>query len=136
MHASEVNPEEAWNALLTQPDAQLIDVRTEPEWRYVGEPDIAATGKSLVKISWHVFPDMTVNNAFIEELARAAPGSGALYFLCRSGGRSLMAADAATGAGFARAYSIAGGFEGPLDGQGHRGTSDGWKARNLPWKQS
>jgi rhodanese-related sulfurtransferase len=57
-------------------------------------------------------------------------------FLCRSGVRSRAAAIAMTRAGFSRAYNIAGGFEGDLDGERHRGAANGWKAAGLPWKQT
>lgn len=136
MPAPEVTAEIAWDALHRQPLAVLVDVRTEPEWRYVGEPDLSKVEKRIVQISWHVFPDMATNTAFIDELQQAVPMDGLLYFLCRSGGRSLMAAEAAIAAGFAHSYSVAGGFEGPVDGNGHRGTVAGWKAANLPWRQS
>ena len=55
--------------------------------------------------------------------------------LCRSGARSRAAAIALTEAGFAQAFNIAGGFEGDMDGEGHRGNREGWKAENLPWRQ-
>jgi rhodanese-related sulfurtransferase len=57
-------------------------------------------------------------------------------FLCRSGVRSVAAAELVTAAGFARAYNVAEGFEGPVDGAGHRGGAAGWKAAGLPWRQS
>jgi len=41
-----------------------------------------------------------------------------------------------TQAGYARAYNIAGGFEGDLDRERHRGSKNGWKAAGLPWKQT
>jgi hypothetical protein len=31
--------------------------------------------------------------------------------------------------------NVAGGFEGPLDDERHRGTVGGWKAASLPWLQ-
>jgi len=31
---------------------------------------------------------------------------------------------------------VAGGFEGDLDGDGHRGSQNGWKASGLPWRQT
>ena len=31
--------------------------------------------------------------------------------------------------------NVAGGFEGDIDGEGHRGHVNGWKAANLPWRQ-
>jgi rhodanese-related sulfurtransferase len=84
---------------------------------------------------------MTVNPAFAGEAARAVTVAGAgnetpLLMLCRSGARSRAAAVALTGAGFARAYNIAGGFEGDPDGMRHRGQVNGWKAEGLPWRQS
>lgn len=33
-------------------------------------------------------------------------------------------------------YNVTNGFEGPLNQHGHRGTSHGWKADGLPWKQT
>jgi rhodanese-related sulfurtransferase len=43
---------------------------------------------------------------------------------------------AMTQAGFTRAYNVAGGFEGDLDEERHRGQRNGWKALGLPWRQS
>jgi rhodanese-related sulfurtransferase len=40
-----------------------------------------------------------------------------------------------TRAGFTRAFNVSGGFEGNLDGEGHRGGVNGWKASGLPWRQ-
>ncbi len=58
-----------------------------------------------------------------------------LLFLCRSGARSKSAAMAMARAGYTRAYNVAGGFEGNLDGEGHRGGINVWKAAGLPWRQ-
>ena len=41
-----------------------------------------------------------------------------------------------TQAGFKACYNVAGGFEGDLDENGHRGRKNGWKAGGLPWRQS
>jgi len=49
-----------------------------------------------------------------------------------SGARSQSAGQAA---GFAHAFNVADGFEGPVDGAGHRGSAAGWKASGLPWRQ-
>ena len=38
-------------------------------------------------------------------------------------------------AGYARAYNVADGFEGPLDSERHRGAKEGWKAKGLAWIQ-
>ena len=58
-----------------------------------------------------------------------------IYFICRSGARSMSAAQAAQAAGFPHVYNVADGFEGPLDADGHRGSAGGWKASGLPWRQ-
>jgi len=127
---------ETWEALRTNPAAQLIDVRTNAEWTYVGLPDLSAIGKPVHRIAWQVFPAMTVNERFVEDLEAAGlTPDHALYFLCRSGARSLAAARAAIAAGYPHAFNIADGFEGPLDEAGHRRTRAGWIAGGLPWKQ-
>ena len=58
-----------------------------------------------------------------------------LMFICRSGGRSRMAAIEMTNQGFKSCYNVSGGFEGNQDDQSHRGMIDGWKFSKLPWKQ-
>lgn len=131
----EIAPELAWQMLKELPGTKLIDVRTVPEWLYVGLPDIGATAGALLQISWHIFPDMKTNEAFSEELRRAASPKDVLLFLCRSGGRSLVATRAAREAHFKLSYSIRGGFEGPVNEHGHRGQVEGWKFASLPWKQ-
>jgi hypothetical protein len=37
--------------------------------------------------------------------------------------------------GFRACHNVAHGFEGPLDAEGHRGTTSGWKHAGLPWAQ-
>ena len=131
-----VAPRQVWDALRTNPNAQLVDVRTDAEWTYVGLPDLSEAGKQPVLIPWQLFPGMQVNTSFVDHLKRAGfTPEHHIYFLCRSGARSMAAAQAAQQAGFPHAYNIAEGFEGPPDAQGHRGVISGWKAENLPWRQ-
>ena len=132
----DVTPAATWEALTQDPAAALIDVRTDAEWNFVGVPDLAEAGKQVVLIPWQVYPSMQVNGAFAEHLRKAvlSPESK-LYFICRSGVRSLAAGQAAQAAGFPLAYNVAGGFEGPVDAEGHRGQVAGWKADGLPWLQ-
>ena len=131
-----VSPNEVWAALRADPNAQLVDVRTDAEWMYVGLPDLSGAGKEPVLIPWQMFPSGQVNAAFMDHVKRAGlEPQHALYFLCRSGVRSLAAAAAAQAAGYAQSFNIADGFEGPPDGDGHRGQLAGWKADGLPWRQ-
>lgn len=140
-YAGDLEVSQAWDLLSSDPTAQLIDVRTAAEWTYVGLPDLAALGRQVHAIEWQSFPSGEINPDFprivAEEVKLAGAGSDTpLLFLCRSGARSKAAAVAMTRAGFGRAYNVAGGFEGNLDGEGHRGNVNGWKASGLPWRQS
>lgn len=132
----DIGPTETWEALRDDPMAALVDVRTDAEWNFVGIPELGALGKQVVLIPWQVYPTMQVNGAFADHLAQAGlTPEHRIYYICRSGVRSLAAGAAAQEAGFAHAFNVAGGFEGPPDAEGHRGGTAGWKAEGLPWRQ-
>ena len=140
-YAGDISVAEAWKLLESNPKAQLVDVRTVAEWNYVGLPDLAHVGREVHQVEWQSFPTMNVNPDFVATTAAAVQRAGAgndapLLFLCRSGVRSRAAAIAMTQAGFTHAYNVAGGFEGDLDDQRHRGHRNGWKSAGLPWRQS
>jgi rhodanese-related sulfurtransferase len=131
-----VSPPKVWEALRSDPQAQLVDVRTDAEWSYVGLTDLAGAGKQPVLLAWQIYPAMQVNEAFVDQLKQAGfTPEHHIYFICRSGVRSLAAAVAAQAAGFPHVYNVADGFEGTPDGEGHRGQLAGWKAEGLPWRQ-
>jgi rhodanese-related sulfurtransferase len=134
--AGNLSPIEAFELLRDDSEAVLVDCRTAAEWHYVGVPDLAGLGRAVATVEWVDFPVGARNPRFEEQLRGAATSTRApVIFLCRSGVRSLDAAAAATAIGYARAYNVLGGFEGQLDGAGHRGVG-GWKAAGLPWRQS
>lgn len=137
-YAGDVSVTEAWDVLLREPIAQLVDVRTAAEWSFVGLPDLSGIGRRVHCIEWQSFPGGGPNTHFTAEVAGAlgADKDTPLLFLCRSGARSRAAAIAMTSMGYTKAFNIAGGFEGDLDGARHRGQSNGWKASGLPWVQS
>jgi rhodanese-related sulfurtransferase len=131
-----VAPTQTWEALQADESAQLVDVRTDVEWNFVGVPDLQGSGKQAVLIPWQIYPTMQRNGSFATDLKQAGlTEDHALYFICRSGARSMAAAEAARAAGFARVFNVADGFEGPPDSFGHRGATAGWKAEGLPWRQ-
>jgi rhodanese-related sulfurtransferase len=135
-YAGDIDAKEAWDILEGNPKAALIDVRTKPEWEFVGVPLLDALGRKPVLIPWQVYPAMEVNARFVDDLASAGVDKAApVLFICRSGARSRSAAIAATAAGYRVCYNVSGGFEGPHDQTRHRGSVDGWKARGLPWIQ-
>ena len=132
--------EEVWARLRSDAAAVLVDVRTRAEWAFVGLPDLADIGKRVMTVEWQTFPDNRVDPAFAERLGGLLEAAGVskdseLFFICRSGGRSRMAAEAMVAAGFTRCHNVAEGFEGPLDERRHRGSCAGWKAAGLPWVQ-
>jgi rhodanese-related sulfurtransferase len=118
----------------------LVDVRTMAEWNFVGLPDLSSLGRRVHCVEWQSFPTMAVNPAFAAEAEAAVTAAGAdketpILFLCRSGARSRAAAVALAAQGFAKAFNVAGGFEGDPDEMRHRGNLNGWKAAKLPWRQ-
>ncbi len=127
---------EAWEALEKNPDAVLVDVRTDAEWNFVGISDLSSLDKSSVLISWQIYPSMQINSEFVAMMQQQGIGTtDPVYFLCRSGVRSRAAAEKATAEGYQACYNIAGGFEGDRDQNNHRGRLNGWKAAGLPWIQ-
>jgi rhodanese-related sulfurtransferase len=125
-----VLPREAQALLETFPNARLIDVRTRPEWDYVGR----VPGSILIE--WTTYPAGARNPAFLDELnAAVADPEAPLLFFCRSGQRSDSAARAAAAAGYTMAFNVLEGFEGAKDSEGHRGTLGGWRKAGLPWIQ-
>lgn len=141
-YAGDITPQQAWELLREHPEAVLVDVRTDAEWRYVGVPDTSTIDRRTVLIEWVSYPTGARNESFVDQLVEAGIVGGAgeeasrpVIFLCRSGQRSIGAAEAATAAGIGPSYNVLDGFEGGLGGDGRRGTS-GWRAVGLPWTQS
>jgi len=139
-YSGDLTPVEVWEKLLDDRSAFLIDVRTQAEWSFVGVPALPETSAPMIGQEWQTFPTMAVDSNFGATLSKRLEDVGAtkasqLFFLCRSGVRSLAAAQAMTALGFEYCYNVTGGFEGDRDDQGHRGTVNGWKAANLPWQQ-
>jgi rhodanese-related sulfurtransferase len=132
---------QAFQFLKDHPRSQLVDVRTRAEWSFVGVPLLPFRDEAAIFLEWQSYPDMQVDGDFATrlemELTRRAVGaSEALLFLCRSGARSSAAAAAMTAAGRGVCVNIVDGFEGPLDAAGRRNRVGGWRAADLPWRQS
>lgn len=131
---------DVWKRLESDTTAQLVDVRTRPEWAFVGVPDVSKLGRRVHMIEWQTFPDSRVDPGFQDRLKGLLDEAGVkndadLFFICRTGGRSRMAAEAMAAAGYARCHNVTEGFEGPLDADRHRGKLAGWKSAGLPWVQ-
>jgi rhodanese-related sulfurtransferase len=129
-------PQEAHRILAADPAAVLLDVRSKMEFDYVGHP-LGAINLPLMEP-----PHWQTDSEFVDKVRRAlhARTRGlvealTVMTLCRSGKRSLVAADLLAQAGFQQVYNILEGFEGELDANKHRNTLNGWRARGLPWEQ-
>jgi rhodanese-related sulfurtransferase len=127
-YAGNVTPNEAFE-LVEAGLARLIDVRTPEERKFVGY--VAAS----VAVPWATGTAFTRNPRFLRELEGKARKNEVLLFFCRSGARSVAAAEAATRGQFQHAFNVLEGFEGELDPTRHRGNIDGWRYRGLPWIQ-
>ena len=126
-YAGDIPPALAWQWVQAG-NAVLVDVRTDAERAWVGQ----VPGANVV--AWKQWPQMLMNPDFDTQLQAVVPSGSKVLLLCRSGVRSVAAAQRATELGL-QAYSILEGFEGDLDGNGQRGKLDGWRYRGLPWQQ-
>ena len=99
-------------------------------------PDLSIINKETYFISWQNFPSMIVNEFFEKEIVKAGlKKNDHLYFLCRSGKRSLQAARYMLNKGYLYCFNIEDGFEGNKNSSYHRSKINGWKFNQLPWKQ-
>jgi rhodanese-related sulfurtransferase len=123
-------PKDAFDFLHSNPDAVLVDCRSEMEYLFVGHP------KGAHHVAWNDGPDWDVNPHFVGQVKKIASVNRPVVIICRSGQRSISAGQALEEAGFTDVYNVLEGFEGQLDDEHHRGTLGGWRKENLPWEQS
>ncbi len=123
-----ITPEQAW-ALHESGAAVLVDVRSAEERAFVGRVP------GTLHVAWATGTSLTRNPRFVRELEAKAGKDRPLLLLCRSGKRSVLAAEAASKAGLPHVFNVLEGFEGELDERGQRGHADGWRFRGLPWQQ-
>ena len=125
-------PGAAWAYLQQRTDALFVDVRMEIEYLYVGHPP------GVVHVPWYEYPQMQADpGRFVAQVRREAGGDlqRPLVLICRSGKRTVEAAEALEAAGFTEVVNVLHGFEGDLDAEFHRGTLNGWRHDGLPWEQ-
>jgi rhodanese-related sulfurtransferase len=127
-YAGKLAPVDAWR-LVQQGVARLVDVRSAEERKFVGHvPD-------SLHVAWASGTALTRNPRFVRELEAKVKKTELVILLCRSGKRSALAAEAATKAGFTSVFNVSEGFEGDINEDQHRGFSNGWRFRDLPWVQ-
>ncbi|MGB2747543.1 MAG: rhodanese-like domain-containing protein [Thiofilum sp.] len=133
-----LKPQAAYEFLQTHANSLLIDIRSSMEYLFVGH----AIGS--VHIPWIDEPDWTVDPNFAQVIEKtlanrfkeADPKQEAhVVLICRSGKRTLDAADVLLKAGFKQVYHVEEGFAGEKDEHQHRSTVGGWRFHGLPWEQ-
>tara|TARA_A100001015_G_scaffold312385_1_gene417485 strand:+ start:746 stop:1150 length:405 start_codon:yes stop_codon:yes gene_type:complete len=120
-----VSSVEAWDILSQDPNAVLVDVRTEDETDYLGFPDLRDISRDVILIPLiKNLKTREENESFIQELEEKVKNKESkVMFICKSGGRSEQAAKAALFSGYKSCFNVIDGFG---DGYGR-----GWKYMNL-----
>ena len=116
----QITNRDAWQMLLDDDRAVLIDVRTETEWRTVGVPDSTEIGRPARFIHW-TDEQGVANPYFVDRATDGVDPDAPILLLCRSGARSNAAAELLVASGYSQAMNIIGGFEMPQE------PGSGWK---------
>jgi len=124
MPVERVNPDDA--AKLLEQGWKYVDVRSVPEFD-AGHP----AGAFNVPLNHAGASGMVPNPDFITVMESAFARDDQLVIGCRSGQRSLRAAEMLAGRGFTRVVDMRGGFGGEKDRAGAVVVA-GWQARALP----
>ena len=128
MSVRRVSPKEAHD-LMSQ-GYVYVDVRSLPEFE-AGHPDGAYNVPLLHMRDGRMAP----NQEFLDVMERAFPRDARLITGCRTGARSLRAAELLADAGFTEVVDCRGGFGGETDMFG-RVVEAGWMMQGLPTARS
>ena len=116
---------DAFDFLSKKVNSHLIDTRSDIEWKSTGIPDLTSINKRTYLINWDPFIDQTFFEKYKKFLLTSFNQKDSLFFICRSGSRSLMAAKFAIEFGFEHCFNIYDGFDNE--------NNQNWK-KNLPIK--
>lgn len=137
-----LTPADAAAALEANPAILFLDVRDPIEVALIGHPTRIDAIVPVV-LATHEFDAQTgglkiaPNAAFLAEAEEVVSREGLgkdspIFVMCRSGGRSAMAAEALVKAGYGNVWNLIEGFEGDKDDAGGRGVN-GWRNAGLAW---
>ena len=125
MNPINIKASDAFDILTKKLNSHLIDTRSDLEWKTTGIPDLLSIDKETHLINW----GPVLGQIFFEEykkfLLTRFNQKDSLFFICRSGSRSLMAAQFAIRFGFKNSYNVYDGF--------YNDNDQNWK-KNLPVK--
>ncbi|MEI8040262.1 MAG: rhodanese-like domain-containing protein [Verrucomicrobiota bacterium] len=138
-----VTAKEAYEKWQAEPEkVKIIDVRTPEEYLFVGHPTMAWKIPVAVQTyEWDAekkkFPMKPLAD-FVSRVQTMAKPDDMLMVMCRSGGRSAIAANFLAKAGFTNVHNIVDGMEGDAnadsDSVSHaQPLKEGWKNSGCPW---
>ncbi|MEZ4301735.1 MAG: rhodanese-like domain-containing protein [Polyangiaceae bacterium] len=114
------------HALVTEQGYTHVDVRTQAEYAASH-----SAGALNVPVALSVPGGMAPNPDFLRVMSALFSKDAKIVVSCRSGGRSLRAAEMLAAAGFTAVVDQRAGFEGPRDPMG-RPIEPGWQSVGLP----
>ena len=138
-----VTAREAYEKWKADPEkVKILDVRTPEEFLFVGHPSMAWKIPVAAQVyEWDAekakFP-MRLLTDFVSRVKEVAKPEDMILVMCRSGGRSAIAANLLAQAGFKNVYNVIDGMEGDSVEdpnsvfQGQR-LMNGWKNAGCPW---
>jgi rhodanese-related sulfurtransferase len=138
-----VTAKEAYEKWKAEPQKViLIDVRTPEEYLFVGHPAMAwKIPVAVQSYEWDAekkqFPMKPLPD-FAARVSQVAKPDDTIMVMCRSGGRSAIAANMLAKAGFKQVYNIIDGMEGDANGDSESvakagALTSGWKNSGCPW---
>ena len=125
MEPINIKATDAFDFLSKKDNSHLIDTRSDVEWESTGIPDLSSINKETNLINWGPVLDQFFFEQYKNFLLTTFNKNDNLLFICRSGSRSLMAAQFAIKFGFGNSFNIFEGFYNEND--------QNWK-KNLPVK--
>ena len=125
MEPTNIKATDAFDFLSKKDNSHLIDTRSDIEWKSTGIPDLSSINKETILINWGPVLDQIFFEQYKNFLLTSFTKNDNLLFICRSGSRSLMAAQFAIRFGFKNSFNIFEGFYNEND--------QNWE-KNLPVK--
>ena len=125
MNPINIKASNAFDILTKKLNSHLIDIRSDLEWKTTGIPDLLSINKETYLINWGPVLDQIFFEEYKKFLLTRFNQKDSLFFICRSGTRSLMAAQIAIKFGFNNSFNIYVGFSNDND--------QSW-VKNLPVK--
>jgi len=121
----QIPSKEITDYLKKNPKCVLLDVRTKEEWNTIGKPDGEKIGLKTHFLSIQFGEERIFNENFVQEFKNLNINQDhEILTMCRSGGRSQVAAELLTRENYT-CSNISDGFEGNQE-------NIGWKECDLP----